>query len=298
MGRQSQEEARGILDVSKGSRQRQTSQITRSYDPADVQVRLFIPSHESAPQSSLREQVMRTVEARRWAAAVRRARQCRVIGGKDDGRSHDLIEPNHAAEVYSVAHRSRVLVLSTGTCFVRRDPSANPSYRSDLVSIESFVRYKALFGMIRVSRDVERIVEEFSDWPDEGACSGPQDPRVLPLHVFDNDDEWPDLDMPGQISTFASRFGPAGHRTDPAGRSWNQSAVFHGGDALSVAGYGLSPGFHWDVERGRGRERIFTADEVWKLSNGNSYCNIYPDGYVRKGRTLTGGACRLVWPAD
>jgi hypothetical protein len=283
--------------VSKGSHRRRAPRETMPNGMPDVQVRLFIPSRESESQSSLREKVMQAVGGCQWTIVVRRSRQCRVIGGEGDGRPYDLVEPRHAAEAYSVAHRSRVLMLSTGTCFVRRNPSANPSHRDDLVSIESFVRYKAAFGMIRDSKDVSRLIEEFSGWPLEGACSGPRDPRVLPLHTFDSTTEWPDLDQPRQIAEFAKRFGPAARRTDPADRSWRQSPVFHGGDALSIAGYRLNPGFHWDVERGRGRERIFTAHEVWKLTNQNSYCNIYPDGYVRKGRELTGGSCRLVWSA-
>ena len=229
--------------------------------------------------------------------AIRRARQCRVTGGVEGGRPYDLVEPRHAAEVYSVAHRSRVLVLSTGTCFVRRDPSADPSYRTDLVSVESFVRYKTQFCMIRDHNDIARAIMEFSRWPLTGACSGPRDPRILPLHTFDNNTEWPNLDQMQHAAAFTVKFGPAACRTDQAGRLWLQSAALHGGDALSIAGYKLNPGFHWDVERGRGREHIYTAHEVWKLTNRNSYCNIYPDGYVHKGRTLSGGSCRLVWSA-
>jgi hypothetical protein len=240
---------------------------------------------------------MRAVEDCGWTVVVRRARQCRVIGGEEDGRPYDLVEPGHAAEAYSAAHRNSLLVLSTGGCFVRRNPSADPSYRGELVSIEGFIRYKAAFGMIRDHRDVARVINQFARWPPAGACSGPHDPRVLPLHIFDNTGEWPDLDQPRQTAEFATRFGPAARRTDPAGRSWMQSAAFHGSDALSIAGYRLNRGFHWDVQRGHGRERIFTAYEVWRLTNRNSYCNIYPDGYVRKGRTLSGGSCRLVWSA-
>lgn len=283
--------------MSKGSRRRREAREMTPNDTPAVRVRLFIPSRESEPQGILREQVMRAVEARQWTIAVRRARQGRVIGGEEDGRPYDLVEPRHAAEVYSMAHRGRVLVLSTGTCFVRRNPSADPSHRTDLISIESFVRYKAQFGMIRDNKDISRITGGSSGWLLEGACSGPRDPRVLPLHTFDNNAEWSDLDKQWQITEFANRFGPATHRTDPAGRSWIQSTAFHGSDALSIAGYRLNPGFHWDVERGRGREHIFTAHEVWKLANRNSYCNIYPDGYVRKGRALAGGSCRLVWSA-
>lgn len=283
--------------MSKGSHRRRESREMTSKDVSDVQLRLFIPARESEQQSTLRDLVMRATEARQWTIAVRKALQCRVIGGEEDGRPYDLVEPKHAAEVYSAAHRSRVLVLSTGACFVRRNPRADPSHRTDLISIESFIRYKANFVMIRDHKGIESAIREFSKWPLNDGCSGPRDPRILPLHTFDHNSEWPDLDQPEQITEFANRFGPATRRTDPTGRSWMQSAAFHGSDALSIAGYGLTAGFHWDVERGRGHEHIFTAHEVWKLANQNSYCNIYPDGYVRKGRELAGGSCRLVWSA-
>jgi hypothetical protein len=283
--------------VSEGSRRPRTSRATSSSGSPDVQVRLFIPSRESAPQHSLREEVVRVVEGYGWGISVRRARRYTVGGGPEQGRPYDLVEPKHAAEAYSVAHRSRVLMLSTGACYVRRNPSKNPNSRRDLISIEGFVRYKAGYGLVRGRSDVASVITQFFGWPPEGACSNPQDPRVLPLHTFDNDTEWPDLDQPRKVAEFANRFGSGAIRTDSAGRSWRQSAVFHGRDALFVAGLLLNRGFHWDVERGRGRERIYTAHEVWKLTSRNSYCNIYPDGYVRVGRTLTGGSCRLVWSA-
>lgn len=258
---------------------------------------LFIPSSESAAQRSLRNEIVQVAKVRQWKLLVRRARRCRVVGGPEQGRSYDLAEPRDAAEVYSAAHRNRVLVLATGACFVRRDPSAQPSRHRDLISLEGHVRYKAYFGMVRDRTDLMQHVEEFSSWPTTDKCSGPHDPRVLPLHIFDTQNEWKDLDGPNGAILFATRFGPGGLRTDPEGRSWEQSAAFHGGDILTVAGYVLKHGFHWDVTRGRGRERIVTAHEVWKLYNKNSYCNIYPDGYVRVGRTLAGGSCRLVWSA-
>jgi hypothetical protein len=283
--------------VSKGSRRQQAPRETTPDNTPDIQVRLFIPSQESPTQVSLRQEVARAVKDCRWSFAVRRASRYRIAGGVEGGRPYDLIEPRHAAEAYTAAHRSRVLVLSTGTCFIRRNPSVNPGRRDDLVSIESFIRYKAAFGMIRNLRDVTRIIGEFAGWPSEDACSGSRDPRILPLHIFDNKNDWPDLDQPSQIAVFISTFGSPTLRTDPVGRSWTQSSVFHGRDVLSIAGYRLNRGFHWDVKRGGGRERIFTAHEVWKLTNKNAYCNIYPDGYVRKGQSLTSGACRLVWSA-
>ena len=281
--------------MSKGARRKKTSEPETSVSQPSARVVLFIPSRESAAQRSLREEVAQMAEARQWNLVVRRARKCRVVGGPEQGRPYDLAEPRDAAETYSAAHRNRVLVLATGACFVRRDPSAQPSRQRDLISLEGYVRYKAYFGMIRDRNDLMRHMEEFSNWPSPDKCSGPHDPRVLPLHIFDSQNEWKDLDDPKEAIRFAARFGPGGLRIDPEGRSWEQSAAFHGGDILTVAGYVLKHGFHWDVTRGRGKERIVTTHEVWKLYNRNSYCNIYPDGYVRVGRTLSGGSCRLVW---
>src|SRR5437867_2376126 len=143
MGPQFREGVERNLGVSRGSHRRRAPRETTPNGMPDVQVRLFVPSRESEPQGSLREEVVRAVEGCQWTIEVRRACQHRVTGGEEDGRPYDLVEPRHAAEVYSVAHRTRVLVLSTGTCFVRRNPSANPRYRGDLVSIEGFIRYKA-----------------------------------------------------------------------------------------------------------------------------------------------------------
>jgi hypothetical protein len=272
-----------------------------SYPPAettpDTQVRLFIPSQESAQQESLREEIVRIIAENKWGIAVRRSHRHTVTQGRAQGRPYDLVEPNHAAEAYKTAHRAHTLVITTGACYVRRNPSKDPRVLGDLISIQNFVQYKAMFTMIRGRADVAQAIADFNGWPHGRVSSELHDPRLLPLHIFDNGTDWLELDQPLGVAEFDNRFGPARKRTDPAGRSWIQSTAFHGREALSVAGYQLNPGFHWDVERGRGEERIYTAHEIWKLSNKASYCNIYPDGYIRKGRNLAAGSCRRVWSA-
>ena len=126
--------------MSKGSHQQKGQQqpIKDNGSPG-VQVWLFAPSTESIPQRSIREEVKKVVVDRGWTFSVRRA----------EGRPYDLVEPQDAAQVYSAAHRKNVLVLATGSCFVRKDPSVNPSRHRDLISLEGFIRYKTFFGMIR-----------------------------------------------------------------------------------------------------------------------------------------------------
>jgi hypothetical protein len=281
--------------LSKGSR--------RPKSPSDspkTQVWLFAPSaeSESAAQESLRKEAQQAVTAAGWGFIVRRARRCPVVGGPEGGRLYQLIDPRDASEVYSAVHRNRVLILATGSCSMRRDPSADPSRHRDLIGIQNFACYKSRFGMIRERNDLAKHMEEFTKWPHAGACTGPHDPRVLPLHVFDNHSEWLGLNEPKEAERFRRSFGPGGDRTDPDGRSWRQSAAFHGGDALTIAGHALRQGFHWDVTRNRGKERVVTTHQVWKLEASNSYCNMYPDGYVRVSRGRTGGTCRLVWPSS
>lgn len=258
--------------------------------------------HGLRSQRALRDEINRVVEEKRWKMRVRRAKLCRVDGGPIQGRPYELVESRDAAEVYAAVHRSRVLVLATCACFIRRDPSANPSRYRDLISLEGFIRYKADFGMIRAQRDIARFFERFTDWLSTQGCTDSHDPRVLPLHVFDNSTEWTDLNDPKAIRDFVKRdfvkrFGPGSRRIDVADRSWGQAGALHGGDVLTVAGLLLARGFHWDVLRGRGAEKIITSHEIWRLYNEKSYCNIYPDEYVREGSPRAGGMCRKVWPS-
>jgi hypothetical protein len=261
-----------------------------------VQVWLFIPDNENAEQRTLREEVEQEAKSRQWTMIVRTARQGKVTGGPKQGRPYLLVEARDAGDVYAAMHRHRTLVLATAACTVRRDPRAHPSSYRDLVNISNFTLYKANFGMLRGHHDARRFMERFEEWPPDGSCDGPHDPRILPLHIFDNATEWLELDTRAQADTFAREFGPATNRRDVTGRSWDQASALHGSDSLTIAGCLLAQGFHWDVIRGHGGEHIFTTHEIWRLYNRNSYCNIYPDGYVRVGGKSGGGKTRRVWP--
>ncbi len=128
----------------------------------------------------------------------------------------------------------------------------------------------------------------------ENLCSGAHDPRVLPLHVFDNAQPWTDLHLEAGISHFNARYGQATSRLDAVGRGWSPAQVGHGNDVLVIDGFALARGFHWDVQRKKAPERLVTANEVWKIGNGG-YVNVYPDAYVRIGSRHNG---KLVWSAQ
>lgn len=259
------------------------------------QVWLVVPERESADQVALRLNL--TVAADRAGFApvrVRRARECRAVGGEEKDRKFQLLEPRDAHEVYTAMHRSVLLLVTTASCHVRQDPSMKFTTRRKLIRLEDFCRSKASFGLARGTGDPGRYIERFSRWPSESGCDGIHDPRILPLHVFDPTIVWDALHNVGQAASFAGRFGSASRRTDHCKRVWQTSKSGHGGGALTIFGTALPSGFHWDVQRGHGQDRLVTSHEVWKLKFPSAYCNVYPDEYVRG---LVQRGARKVWSA-
>lgn len=162
-------------------------------------------------------------------------------------------------------------------------------------NLEEFVRYKAMYGIARSLGDGAKLIDAFATWPSGSGDADAQDPRVLPLHVFDNERIWENLDAVAGRTDFAQRYGNAAHRLDCTDRNWSPATVGHGQDTLTVAGRGMPRGFHWDVNRGRaGGSRLVTCHEVWLLRHPRSYANVYPDAYVRGAPR---GNARLVWSA-
>lgn len=67
-------------------------------------------------------------------------------------------------------------------------------------------------------------------------------------------------------------------RTDIRGLVWVHGAL-HGrfADTLTVAGFGLPTGFHWDVQANQEIE-LWTPTEGWRI---RKYVNISPDAHIR-----------------
>lgn len=247
---------------------------------------------ESREQTDLRLRAVRAAEAAGLSVVTRRSHRHVIRGGVDAHKRLDLLEPRDAHELYAAAHRSRVLVLALSAAYVRCDPSEDPARKRHVRKLEDYVRYKALYRLVRGATDIPAALAAFARWPPASTDLAVGNPRMLPLHVFDSATPWVDLDVDDGFARFVATYGTDGRRVDSCGRPWQAATVGHGRDALVVSGYPLPQGFHWDVQTRAKPERLTTCHEVWKL-NARSYANVYPDAFVR----VTPGRGRRVWPA-
>jgi hypothetical protein len=248
-------------------------------------------SAESPEQADLRLRAVGTAQSAGLTAITRRTRRHVIRGGVDAHKRLDLLEPRDA-HLYAATHRSRVLVLALMAAYVRSDPSEEPARKRHVRKLEDYVRYKALYRLLRGAAHIPAALSAFARWPPESSGLAVGNPRVLPLHVFDNATTWVDLDGDDGLSRFVAKHGSDGRRVDSSGRPWTAASVGHGRDSLVVSGYALPRGFHWDVQTGTRPDRLTTCHEVWKLG-ARSYANVYPDAFVR----VTPGRGRRVWPA-
>jgi hypothetical protein len=172
-----------------------------------------------------------------------------------------------------------------------------PARRRQLLSLERFVRYKAFYSLIRSLRDIEVALDQFAESRHTIGCDGVDDPRILPLHIFNCPNDWTDLQSATGRTAFDREHGGSNRRYDCSGLYWAKpkgQAARHGGPALRVARRMLEPGFHWDINAA-GRATVYSADAVWLLKQNNSYINIYPNGHIRPpGKGF--GTVR-VWPS-
>jgi hypothetical protein len=227
---------------------------------------------------------------------VIRSVQYRVIHGDDTGRPLPLINPEDARWMYEAFHRYDVAVLALRAAYVRVDPSMDPARLRRLIPLERFVRYKAYHGSIRSAKDIGIHLEQFELSRSAMACDGVDDPRVLPLHIFYCENDWPGLASTAEQQRFTREHGPSNRRQDCSGLNWRKpkgQAARHGGPALRVARRTLEQGFHWDVSSGPDKT-IYSADAVWVLKERRSYINIYPNGYIRAPGRRYGTVRR--WP--
>jgi hypothetical protein len=248
---------------------------------------------ESREQAALRLHTLHAAQSMDLSVVTRRTRRCVIQGGPDSQKRLELLEPRDARDLYSAVHRRRVLVLATTAAYVRCDPSEMPTRKKHARRVEEYVRYKANYGLARGARDVTSTLEAFDSWPPNNGGLTLGDPRVLPLHVFDNSNIWSDLDQRAGLSRFVAEYGRDSQRQDGSGRVWRVATARHGQDSLTVAGFSLPTGFHWDVQTGRSPQRLTTSHEVWKL-NARAYANVYPDSFIRVSEKRG----RRVWSAE
>jgi len=253
-----------------------------------------LPHSSSGQIEDLLADARRLAGERGYRLLVRRTEGVRVAG---DGweRRVELLSPADAAGLYRELHRAPTLVLTFAAAMVRRDPSRDPPVRRAAMTLQEFVAYKALFGLIRGHNDLPSIFARFSSWMGGVHCSGESDARVLPLHVFSAGPRRPDLHTSEGAAAFREQHGPASSRIDGDRVKWKRADknAFHGGSSLNVAGYSLPAGMHWDVSRRGHSIRLTNSNQVWRLSGNRAYVNVYPDSHIRAPKVA---GVRLVWP--
>lgn len=205
----------------------------------------------------------------------------------DAGRAHAL---------YRCLHRRRVLVFAFDRVIVPIDPSRKLTSERKATKLSTFVAHKASYSRASVPTDVVRAFQRFDEWVGgEPGCDGPQDPRALPLHVFDTAGaDWSQLDEVSVNRKFRQCYGHRGILEDASGRSWERGTSHGHADRLVIAGCDLGTGAHWDVTGSGGNATIMNGHEIWQFPRRSAYVNVSPDAHLRGGSR--GRSAKRVWP--
>lgn len=205
------------------------------------------------------------------------------LRGESVSRSIHLLDRVEATRLYESLHVTRVLVLAFHATYVRRDPRRDPPERRRALSLATFVDHKGLFGFAASAKDVQNHLARFEEWIDVVGCTGQDDPRALPLHVFEHRDAWLGLGDPAVRKRFRDHHGTGARRHDDGGKIWVRDNGRHGGQMDMIAGCVLPVGTHWDVTSGGGGVELMTASEVWRFGRHGGHANVYPNAHVREG---------------
>lgn len=82
---------------------------------------------------------------------------------------------------------------------------------------ETIEKLRWLFGLIRSERELTGQLDDFQRWCDGApGCTGIDDPRALPFHVFTTDVEWHALGTPDAQRAFQNRYGQPQSRQEEA----------------------------------------------------------------------------------
>jgi hypothetical protein len=222
-----------------------------------------------------------------------RTRTLRIVGGS--GRHLNLLAPMDASRVYRDLHRAPTMIAAFGPAFVSIDPSRNPPNRRYTRPLQDFVAYKSTYGLVRSEADATALFERFVAWQRASHCRDANDPRTLPLHVFDTGPGEFDLACDEDAERFLKAFGKPRQRLDGSGRTW-RAGVAHGRDELNVAGFTLPAGTHWDVSTDNRRWRIMNASEIWEIER-RAYVNASPNEHIRGPQARCNGQARRIWHA-
>ena len=205
------------------------------------------------------------------------------------GRTLDTLERGDAIQLYEDMHRRPVAVVYEGNPRVRLDP--RPPVRADrTISLYQFCWYKSFAVSLR-SGVAARWDSAFAEWLAGIECDGPNDPRILPFHIFAAKKGF-DLDDMFARRQFQRVHRRCGGLVDDRKRLWKSArpGTRHGREPQTVRGLRLADGFHWDVATSHS-PFLMSSNETWRVKSGG-YINVYPDGHTRVGTH-----CRQTWTA-
>jgi len=225
----------------------------------------------------LRDRMARICEQRGWRFAPRGVHTFKTA----KGRPVALVPSDFAAGLYTRVHRTRVAVLVLGSDpRVPLHPRREDALRYDRhIQLKRYTEYKCFYCKVSADPANDAWTGMFSGWCERAECEGEHDPRCLPFHVFKG--HGARLDLTEERETFDQRYGSGTERVDDARSTWQlRPRHYHGTECLSLAGYTLPKGFHWDVETGTPRD-FNTPKYSWRV---NGHFNVYPDAFFRPGR--------------
>ncbi len=239
--------------------------------------------HVALPSSGNQRTIERTARSHGWEFT---SVDC-VHLTSSQGRKAYILGRRDATKVYAEMHRRPVAVVYDGAVHVRTDPSKRFHHKW-LISIHRFCRYKAFAKSLK-SNNALQWDNDFIDWMSSASCDDTNDPRILPFHMFDFQQQL-DLDTKDSRKRFKQIYRSGPSLRDGSSRRWSYANTGrrHGREPQTVRGLLLPTGFHWDVNAGK-QCTIRASDSVWKVSP-NGYINVYADGHVR-----VGDHCRQVW---
>lgn len=237
------------------------------------EVNLFFRREDLAATGALRHHVSATCANRGWIY------HARLVSTKRNkcGRPISLVARDVAAGLYPRLHRERVAVLVVGPDpRVPLLPDEGDALKfGRLVPLRRFVDYKSCWLRLPKDPTNDSWIGTFAGWCETTACEGEHDPRCLPFHVFTGRGR--NLHYDAERRAFDSRYGPGSDRTDDRGSRWVLNPRdFHGTEALTIAGYGLRRGFHWDASAEEWR--IYMPTGEWVV---RGHINVYPDAHLR-----------------
>lgn len=245
--------------------------------PFAPEVWAFYLEADRGPPTSIRE--VQQACRREGLPEPKLCKLIRIV--RTSGRVLTVVSPADAKGLYRVLHTQLVAVLATVPAVVLTDPGRRPD-EDGAVPLKRYCWYKGFYGDLG-HQPVATALSAFATWRSEVRCAGERDPRCLPLHLFDPENDC-DLDSAAGVQRFERLRGrPTGLR-DCRGAPWPRDHTNHGGrEREHVAGVEISLGMHWDMQADRREERLPAIDEVYRIARGG-HVNVYPNAVIRGGK--------------